>query len=110
MGLHEFTKSGAFGAIVFALVVVLVPFGIEQVAETTGWFDFPVKKTVTAWFSFGGDSLSHSRALAPVDWERYRQDIEAFTKWVDGQKGAVISLPPAEEVVIKVKEDEEAEE
>lgn len=107
MGIREFTKSGAFVAIAFALVVVLVPFGIEQVAETTGWFDFPVKKTVTGWFSLDRAAPSRGRVLAPVDWERYRQDIEAFTQWVDGQKGAMISLPPAEEVVIKVKENEE---
>ena len=31
MGIREFTKSGAFVVTVLALVVVLVPFGLEQI-------------------------------------------------------------------------------
>lgn len=106
MEIREFTKSGAFVILVFALVVALVPFGIEQVAETTGWFSFPVKKTMAGWFSFGEDPLPRNHAtVVAVDWERYRQDIEAFTQWADGRSRAVIFLPPAEEVVIEVKEE-----
>lgn len=110
MKIREFTKSGAFVAIVFVLVVVLVPFGIEQVAETTGWFNFPVKKTITGWFAgMGGRSpltAGKGAVAASVDWERYRQDLEAFTQWVGGQDVADIFLPPPEEA-IKVEEDEE---
>lgn len=109
MGIREFTKSGAFVAMVFVLVVVLVPFGIEQVAETTGLFSFPVKKTLTGWFAgMGGRSSSTAgkgMVAASVDWERYRLDLEAFTKWVGGQDVADIFLPPPEEA-IKVEEDE----
>ncbi len=108
MGMREFTKSGAFVAIVFVLVVVLVPFGLEQIGEATGFFDFPVTKTISGWF--GGRQSSAADKLAPVariDWERYRQDLEEFSKWAEGQSDVVISLPPREEVEIDVKEDDE---
>ena len=110
MGAQEFTKSGAFVAIVFALVVVLVPFGLEQIGETTGWFDFPVTKTITGWFS-AGSRVSRDRlpASKPVDWERYRKDLEDFTRWADGQVEARISLPPPEAEVIEVVEEERPE-
>ena len=107
MGVREFTKSGAFVAIVFALVVVLVPFGLEQIGETTGLFSFHVTKTVTGWFSAGA-RVQHDRlpASKPVDWERYRKDLEDFTIWADGQVGASISLPPPEPDVIELVEEE----
>lgn len=108
MGIREFTKSGAFVAIVFALVVVLVPFGLEQIGDATGLFAFPVQKTIAGWF--GGRSSSTAEKVAPVsrvDWERYRQDLEEFSRWAEGQGDVAISLPPREEVEIEVKEDDE---
>ena len=92
MGVRDFTKSGAFVAIVFALVVVLVPFGIEQIGEATGLFKFPATKTVKGWFSPGA-RVSHGRTAAPVDWERYRKDLEEFSEWIDKQRCADIYLP-----------------
>ena len=106
MGIRELTKSGAFAATVFALVVVLVPFGLEEIGETTGLFEFQVSETLSKWFSFGEASLSHARHSPPVDWERYRRDLEEFTKWAEGQGNAVISLS-SDSLVIAVEEEVE---
>ena len=105
MGMREFAKSGAFIATIFALLVVLLPFAIEEIGETTGLFKFQVRKTTTGWFSPPARTGFTRDRTAPVDWERYRQDLEVFAKWVDGQSPVVISLPPPE-VVINVKEKE----
>ena len=104
MGFQEFTKSGAFVATVFALVVVLVPFGLEQIGEATDLFKFPVTKTIKGWFA---GPAPVSKAIArPVDWERYRQDLETFSQWAEERESVVISLP-REPVVIHVKEMKE---
>lgn len=105
MGVRDFTKSGAFVAIVFALVVVLVPFALEQIGDATGLFEFKVTKTMSGWFSRPGNRHASTAAVKPVDWERYRQDLETFTGWVNGQDRAVIS-PPVAPVVIRVRETE----
>ena len=104
MGIRELTKSGAFAATVFALVVVLVPFGLEEIGETTGLFEFQVSETLSKWFSFGEASLPHARHSPPVDWERYRRDLEEFAKWAEGQGNAVISLS-SDSLVIAVEEE-----
>ena len=104
MGIREITRSGAFVAAVLALVVVLLPFGLEEVGETTGLFKFPVKKTITGWLSpAGGARAPRGRMFAPVNWERYRHDLEEFTKWAEERSEAAISLP-LEPVVITVEE------
>ena len=81
MGAREFTKSGAFVATVFALVVVLVPFALEQIGEATGLFEFRVAKTVSSWFSGPKRVNVGGETFKSVDWERYRQDLEKFTEW-----------------------------
>jgi len=108
MGPKEFTKSGAFAVTVFALVLALLPFGLEQVGETTGLFKFSAKGTVVGWFA-GSAPAGQRAAVKPVDWERYRQDLGAFSQWADSQRSAVISLP-REPVEIRVIEREEAPE
>lgn len=105
MGVGEFTKNGAFVATVFTLVVVLLPFGLEQIGETTELFEFPVRKTIMGFFSPSAAAKANV-AVREVDWERYRQDLEAFSGWTGGQNSAVIS-PPCEPVVIDVVETEE---
>ena len=35
MSIKEFTKSGTFVLVVLGLVVLLLPFGIEQIGEAT---------------------------------------------------------------------------
>lgn len=104
MGIREFTKSGAFVVTVFALVVVLVPFGLEQIGEATDLFKFPVTKTIKGWFA--GPVSVPSTVARPVDWERYRQDLEAFSQWAEERESMVISLP-REPAVIHVKEMKE---
>lgn len=106
MGIREYTTSGTFAATVFALVVALVPFGLEEIGETTGLFKFQARKTLSGWFSFGKASLPHVRHSPPVDWERYRRDLEEFAKWADGRSSAVISLSN-DKLVITVEEEVE---
>ncbi len=104
MNFGEFTKSGAFVAMIFALVAVSLPFGIEQVGETSGWFSFPVRKLLTQCFSGPVPVRKTIGASGKVDWERYRQDLEEFTRWAEGRPGSIISLPPTNSVV-EVVED-----
>ena len=101
MGFREFTKSGAFVVTVLALVVVLVPFGLEQVGEATDLFKFPVTKTIKGWFA--GSAPVPATFARPVDWERYRLDLEIFSQWAAERESVAISLP-REPVVIHVKE------
>ncbi len=103
MGVREFTKSGAFVAIVFALVVLLAPFGLEEIGNTTGAFKFPVKKTISGWFSGPASAKRGGEQVKAVDWDRYRHDLEEFTKWTEERSAIVISLP-TEPMVIIVEE------
>lgn len=106
MGVREFTKSGAFVAIVFALVVVILPFAIDNIGDSTGLFVFPARKTVAGWFSFGRVVRPRDRLVAKsVDWEAFRKDLESFTMWAEGRSVAAITLPPPE-VEFRVEEKE----
>jgi len=102
MGVREFTKSGAFVAGVFGLVVVLVPFALEQIGAATDLFSFPVTKTIKGWFAGPAPVAAGGTTAKPVDWERYRQDLETFSQWAEVQGAAAISLP-REPAVIYVK-------
>lgn len=104
MKAQEFTKSGVFVVTVFALVIVLMPFALEQIGEATGLFEFRVVKTVTNWFPGPKRVNVGGEMFKAVDWERYRQDLEKFTEWTEAKKVAVV-MPPIAPVVIKVKED-----
>ena len=103
MGFREFTKSGAFVVLVFVLVVL--PFGLEEIGDATDLFKFPVKKTIRGWFTRSAPAGRDAR-VAAVDWERYRQDLEKFTQWAEDRSDAVISLLPHEFEVIEVREDD----
>lgn len=105
MGAREFTKSGTFVAAVFALVVVLLPFGLEQIGETTGLFEFSVSKKLKSLFASSKGSAFSVAAVGQVDWDRYRQDLEKFTEWAEELKVTRIT-PPVAPVVIRVKEIE----
>ena len=105
MSIRDFTKSGAFVAIVFALVVVLLPFGLEDIGEATDLFKFPVKKTISGWLSSGSGVAVRDRKSEPVDWESYRMALGEFAKWAESCDVAVISLPTFEVTEIKVKDD-----
>ena len=106
MDIREFTRSGAFVAIMFALVAALLPFGIEEIGEATGLFRFPARKTIFGRFRSGARASGGQAAVKAVEWDRYRQDIEEFSAWADGLPPVDISLPPAEVVAIEVLEDE----
>jgi hypothetical protein len=107
MGLGDFTKSGAFVATVFALVVVLMPFGLEQVGDATDLFKFPATKTIREWFAGTASDGRGTAGARPVDWERYRQDLVAFSQWAERQEGVVISLPREPETIhVKEMKDE----
>lgn len=110
MSFGEITKSGAFVAIVFVLVVLLVPFGLEQVGETTDFFEFPVTKTIKGWFSSRTPVLRTGGVdAAKVDWERYRRDLEDFSLWSDDRCVAVIAPPSLEMEVFQVREEKKPE-
>ena len=107
MGIREFTKSGKFAAVVFALVVALVPFGLEEIGETTGLFEFRAKQKLVGIFRRGGVAAADAGvAVRQVDWERYRLDLEEFSRWAEDLRSVVI-FTPVEETVIQVVEEED---
>ena len=91
MSIKEFTKSGTFVLVVFVLVLGLLPFGLEQIGETTGIFTFPASKWVKGLFS-STSTKSASQSAAKVDWERQVKDLEAFSEWAEGLAEAKISI------------------
>ncbi len=96
MSIKEFTKSGTFVLVVFALVVLLVPFAVEQIGETTGFYSFPVTKKIKGIFSPAsaekGPKVDHR-----VNWEQQAKDLESFSDWADGLAEAKISIVRPEE-------------
>lgn len=109
MGIRGLMRSGAFAATVFALVVVLVPFAVERIGETTGFFRFPATAWLKGLFSSGSGAILRERSAVPVDWERYRQDLEEFTRWAESQSGTKITLAPREVTVISVEDEKSPE-
>lgn len=97
MDLREITRSGAFVVTVFLLVVGLVPFGLEEIGDTTGLFAFPATKTVKGWFGASASSGRGDAAVRSVDWERYRQELETFSLWAEEQGNQNVSQPPEPE-------------
>ncbi len=91
MSIKEFTHSGTFVLMVLALIVVLLPFTVEQVGEATGLFSFPVIKTLKGVFSFKS-SGAVKKTVAKVDWDRQLKDIEDFSKWADNLSEVKISI------------------
>ena len=107
MGWRDLKNSGAAVAVIFALVVALLPFGLEEIGETTGLFDLPVKKTMAGLFAPSSRAAKGVAAYKAADWERYRQDLEEFTRWAEDQNAAVVFLPSHDAVVIVVEEDDD---
>ena len=105
MKIRELTKSGAFVAVVFALVLALLPFGVEQIGETTGLYSFPVTKRLRRLFAGETRPVRGAAAKAAVNWERYREDLEDFTRWAECRPATVVSLVPYEEPVAEVVEE-----
>lgn len=96
MSIKEFTKSGSFVAVVFAMVVVLLPFAVEQVGEATGLFAFPATKWVKGLFSSGGRKPSAAAAKA-VDWNKQLEVLKEFSDWADGKSAVNITIVHPEE-------------
>jgi len=109
MGIGGFMKSGGFVLTLLTVTVICVPFGIEQIGEATGLFRFPVTRTVKGWLAPSSADGSGRAAVRPVDWERYRRDLEEFTSWADGRCVAVISQPRYDPVVIEVPVEKRSE-
>ena len=91
MSIKELTKSGPFVLALLLATVVGMPFGIEQIGETTGLFDFPATKWVKGLFTSRTET-SGSTNTAKVNWDNQVKDLEAFSKWADGLAEAKISI------------------
>lgn len=92
MSIKEFTKSGTFVLVVLGLVVVLLPFGIEQIGEATDLFSFPATKWVKGLFTSQSAGGGSSKDVTKVNWEQQAKDLEAFSEWADGLAEAKISI------------------
>ena len=91
MSIKEFTKSGTFVLIVLALVVLLLPFAVEQIGDVTGLYRFRATKWFSELFS-PKTSGGKVNKVANADWERQLDDLKAFSEWADGQEEAKISI------------------
>ena len=91
MSIKEFTKSGQFVIILLVAALIGVPFALEQIGEATGFFNFPVTKTIKGWFG-GSGRAGAPRTSQTVDWQKQLQDLEEFSNWADGQSEAKISI------------------
>ncbi|MBE6382157.1 MAG: hypothetical protein E7049_03970 [Lentisphaerae bacterium] len=91
MTFGDLKKSGVLVIAMLVLVVLLVPFAIEQVGEATMLYSFPATKWVKGLFS-SDNGQEASKAPAKVDWERQLKDLQAFSEWVDGRPEIKISI------------------
>ena len=91
MSFGELTKSGGFVVALLVAVAVGLPFGLEQIGETTGFFDFPATKWVKGLFSSKA-AAGGAKNAPKVDWERQIKDLEAFSDWADGLAEVSISV------------------
>ena len=91
MSIRNLLQGGKFVLVVLVLVVVLLPFAVEQVGEASGLFNFPVTKWVKGLFA-SKSATGSSKAPAETDWEKQVKDLEAFSKWADGLAEAKISI------------------
>lgn len=92
MSIKELTKSGTFVLVLLALVVIGLPFAVEQIGEATGLFDFPATKWVKELFPSSGGRTAPSAASKSVDWERQLKDLKEFSDWADGLAEVKISI------------------
>lgn len=104
MGIREFTKSGKFVAIVFALLLVSLPFGLEEIGETTTLFSFPAKETVSRWFKTSNKAGGASAVPVKVDWERCKRDLEEFNIWAESCRPVAITMPQESPVMRVIEE------
>lgn len=91
MSIKEFTKSGTFVLVVLALVLVLLPFGLEQIGEATSLFKFPATKWVKGLFASNTEG-GPNKAFKEIDWKQQEKDIEAFSQWADNLEEIEISI------------------
>lgn len=99
MAAKEFTKSGTFVIVVLLLVVLLVPFALEQIGDTTGLFRFQATKWVKDLFR--SKTAAVVRNPAKVDWDRQLQDLKEFSNWADGMADAKITIVRPEEFQVE---------
>ena len=91
MSVKEFTKSSTFVLVLLGVVVVGLPFGLEQIGETTGLFDFPVTKWVKGIFTSKSSGKS-SKVDGKVDWQGLEAGLKEFDDWAGGLASANISI------------------
>lgn len=91
MSIKEFTKSGKFALSVVLLLVVFLPFLVEQVGDMSGLFEFPVTKWMKGLFASKTESVG-PKSVPKVNWEKQLQDLKEFSNWADGLAEAKISI------------------
>lgn len=91
MSIKNVTNSGTFVLTVLVLVVVLLPFAVEQIGEATNQFRFPATKWVKGLFASKA-TVGGAGAPTKVDWEKQLNDLKAFSDWADGLAEAKISI------------------
>ena len=92
MSIKEFTKSGAFVLALLVLVIVGLPFALEQIGDATGFFKLPTTKWVKGLFSSSDRRASTSSVEKSVDWNKQLEELKNFSEWADGREAVKISI------------------
>lgn len=91
MSIKDITKSSTFVLVVFLVVIVLLPFAIEQIGESTDLYKFPATKWVKGLF-VSETSVAGPKDSDKVDWDKQLKDLKDFSDWADGLAEVKISI------------------
>ena len=89
MSFKELTKSSTFILTLLVLVVLLLPFGVEQIGEASGLFKFPATKWVKGVFVAKKPAAS-TKMANKID---LKAELDALTKGLrDAEKIATVKI------------------
>lgn len=98
MTIKDLKKNTAFILALIALLLVLLPFGIEQIGDLVG-YQYEAYGWVKKLFK-PKSTQSGGGTAARAEWEKKLKDIEEFSKWTEGLAEAKISIVRPEEFQI----------
>ena len=92
MSVKGFTKSSTFVLSLLAVVVLLLPFAIEQIGDASGLYEFKATKWVKNLFAQGKSAAARKPASKSVNWERQLADLREFSEWADERAEMKITI------------------
>ena len=105
MSIKELSKSGTFVIALLVLVVIGLPFAVEQIGEATDLYSFPATKWVKGLFAAKGEATV-SKVPSKVDWDSQLEALKKFSEWADGRADVKISIVRPEKFqIVKSEQD-----